>query len=100
MEARLKGGLLGTTVVVRNGSPMLSSDLKKVSSRTARAVVVLGEGSPQESDARAMRVVLGLINGHECPAGHICVEVADVDADHLIKLVGGDITETIVAHEV
>jgi len=99
MEVELEGGLRGTTVVVRKGSPMLTSDLRKVSSRTARSVLVLGEGSPQESDARAMRVVLGLVNGQECPSGHIVVEVADVDADHLIKLVGGDQTETIVAHE-
>jgi hypothetical protein len=52
------GGLRGTRVVVRRGSPFIEADLRKVSARTARAVVLLGEGAPQESDARAMRVVL------------------------------------------
>jgi hypothetical protein len=41
------GGLLGTRVVVRSGSPLLASDLRRVSSRTARAIIVLGEGQPQ-----------------------------------------------------
>ena len=49
-----------------------------------------------------MRVVLGLVNGSEAPRapGFMVVEVADVDSESLISLVGGESTETLVSHEV
>jgi len=46
-------------------------------------VIVLGVGgNPADSDARAMRVVLGLVNGSERPAdGHLVVEVSEGEED-------------------
>ncbi|KAJ6761993.1 ION CHANNEL POLLUX-RELATED [Salix koriyanagi] len=48
-----------------------------------------------ESDARALRTVLSLTGVKEGLKGHIVVELSD-----LVKLVGGDLVETVVSHDV
>lgn len=55
--------------------------------------------SPQ-SDARALRVVLSLTGVKEGLRGHIVVEMSDLDNEPLVKLVGGELIETVVAHDV
>jgi hypothetical protein len=84
---------------------MIVADLKKVSASAARAIIVLAEEGcpPDQSDARSMRLVLSLIGLRENGgglAGHIVVEVQDIDNEHVIQMVGGDSVETIVAHDV
>ncbi|MCO5568791.1 hypothetical protein L7F22_022491 [Adiantum nelumboides] len=54
----------------------------------------------RKSDARALRVVLSLTAVKEGLRGHIVVELSDLDNEPLVKLVGGDIVETVVAHDV
>jgi hypothetical protein len=53
-----------------------------------------------QSDARALRVVLSLTGVKEGLQGHIVVEISDLDNEPLVKLVGGDLVETVVAHDV
>lgn len=53
-----------------------------------------------QSDARALRTVLSLTGVKEGLRGHIVVELSDLDNEILVKLVGGDLVETVVAHDV
>ncbi|PHT52546.1 putative ion channel POLLUX, partial [Capsicum baccatum] len=91
----------GTSVICRSGSPLILADLKKVSVSKARAIVVLAEdGNADQSDARALRTVLSLTEVKEGLRGHLVVELSDLDNEVLVKLVGGDLVETVVAHDV
>lgn len=98
--------------------------MHKVSVSKARAIVVLAEeGNADQvsfsdqpmlflkalpyiiapflqSDARALRTVLSLTGVKEGLSGHIVVELSDLDNEVLVKLVGGDLVETVVAHDV
>lgn len=53
-----------------------------------------------QSDARALRTVLSLTGVKKGLRGHIVVELSDLDNEVLVKLVGGDLVETVVAHDV
>ena len=76
--------LRGTRVVCRTGSTLMQADLRKVSVSTARSIVVLAEGrSAHVCDSRVLRVVLGLCGCHI--AGHIVVEVSDIDNEKLVR---------------
>ncbi|KAI4369202.1 hypothetical protein MLD38_017676 [Melastoma candidum] len=99
--AKMEFDFRGTSVICRSGSPLILADLKKVSVSKARAVIVLAEdGNADQSDARALRTVLSLTGVKEGLRGHIVVELSDLDNEVLVKLVGGDLVETVVAHDV
>ncbi|XP_068665240.1 probable ion channel CASTOR isoform X1 [Aristolochia californica] len=99
--AKMEFDFKGTSVICRSGSPLILADLKKVSVSKARAVIVLAEdGNADQSDARALRTVLSLTGVKEGLRGHIVVELSDLDNEVLVKLVGGDLVETVVAHDV
>ncbi|CAI6000089.1 unnamed protein product [Closterium sp. NIES-65] len=85
----------------RSGSPLVLADLKKVSVSTARSLIVLAEAENADAaDARALRVVLSLTGVREGLRGHIVVELSDLDNEALVKMVGGQQVETVVAHDV
>ncbi|KAI3459848.1 hypothetical protein Pfo_016511 [Paulownia fortunei] len=99
--AKMEFDFRGTSVICRSGSPLILADLKKVSVSKARAIIVLAEdGNADQSDARALRTVLSLTGVKEGLQGHIVVELSDLDNEVLVKLVGGDLVETVVAHDV
>ncbi|KAL6010713.1 putative ion channel sym8 [Asimina triloba] len=99
--AKLEFDMMGTSVICRSGSPLILADLKKVSVSKARAIIVLAaDENADQSDARALRVVLSLTGVKEGLRGHIVVEMSDIDNEPLVKLVGGDLIETVVAHDV
>ncbi|PHT48842.1 hypothetical protein CQW23_13050 [Capsicum baccatum] len=99
--AKMEFDFRGTSVICRSGSPLILADLKKVSVSKVRAVVVLAEdGNADQSDARALRTVLSLTGVKEGLQGHLVVELSDLDNEVLVKLVGGDLVETVVAHDV
>ncbi|KAL5574763.1 hypothetical protein UlMin_016462 [Ulmus minor] len=99
--AKMEFDFKGTSVICRSGSPLILADLKKVSVSKARAIVILAEdGNADQSDARALRTVLSLTGVKEGLRGHIVVELSDLDNEVLVKLVGGDLVETVVAHDV
>uniref|UniRef100_A0A803P0I9 RCK N-terminal domain-containing protein n=1 Tax=Cannabis sativa TaxID=3483 RepID=A0A803P0I9_CANSA len=99
--AKMEFDFKGTSVICRSGSPLILVDLKKVSVSKARAIVILAEdGNADQSDARALRTVLSLTGVKEGLRGHIVVELSDLDNEVLVKLVGGDLVETVVAHDV
>ncbi|KAL4193750.1 hypothetical protein AMTRI_Chr06g178440 [Amborella trichopoda] len=99
--AKMEFDFKGTSVICRSGSPLIIADLKKVSVSKARAIVVLAEdGNADQSDARALRTVLSLTGVKDGLRGHIVVELSDLDNELLVKLVGGDLVETVVAHDV
>ena len=101
----------GTRVICRQGNPLLVNDLRKVSASKAKSIVVLADETvgPDESDARALRVVLSLVGlrdhknedgEREGLEGHIVVEMMDMDNQPLVKMVAADDVETLVAHDV
>lgn len=99
--AKLEFDFMGTSVICRSGSPLILADLKKVSVSKARAIIVLAsDENADQSDARALRVVLSLTGVREALRGHVVVEMSDLDNEPLVKLVGGDLIETVVAHDV
>ncbi|XP_018717564.2 ion channel CASTOR isoform X1 [Eucalyptus grandis] len=99
--AKMEFDFSGTSVICRSGSPLILADLKKVSVSKARAIIVLAvDGNADQSDARALRTVLSLTGVKEGLRGHIVVELSDLDNEILVKLVGGDLVETVVAHDV
>ncbi len=50
-----------TKVVVRSGSPLIISDLKKVSAQTARSITIMATSlDADKSDAAVLRVILSL----------------------------------------
>ncbi|KAG6550567.1 hypothetical protein Mapa_007936 [Marchantia paleacea] len=99
--AKMEFDFMGTSVICRSGSPLIMADLKKVSVSKARAIIVLAEvENADQSDARVLRVVLSLTGVKEGLRGHIVVELSDLDNEQLVKLVGGDLVETVVAHDV
>ncbi|XP_010527695.1 PREDICTED: probable ion channel POLLUX isoform X2 [Tarenaya hassleriana] len=99
--AKLEFDLMGTTVICRSGSPLMLADLKKVSVSNARAIIVLAaDENADQSDARALRVVLSLAGVKEGLKSHVVVEMCDLDNEPLVKLVGGERIETVVAHDV
>ncbi|XP_017975304.1 PREDICTED: ion channel CASTOR isoform X3 [Theobroma cacao] len=89
--AKMEFDFRGTSVICRSGSPLILADLKKV--------LTLIHGLLQ-SDARALRTVLSLTGVKEGLRGHIVVELSDLDNEVLVKLVGGELVETVVAHDV
>ncbi|TXG72687.1 hypothetical protein EZV62_001266 [Acer yangbiense] len=99
--AKMEFDFKGTAVICRSGSPLILADLKKVSVSKARAIIVLAvDGNADQSDARALRTVLSLTGVKEGLRGHIVVELSDLDNEVLVKLVGGVLVETVVAHDV
>nr|ADV78046.1 DMI1 [Dumortiera hirsuta] len=99
--AKMEFDFMGTSVICRSGSPLIMADLKKVSVSKARAIIVLAEvENADQSDARVLRVVLSLTGVKEGLRGHVVVELSDLDNEQLVKLVGGDLVETVVAHDV
>lgn len=99
--AKLEFDFMGTSVICRSGSPLILADLKKVSVSKARAIIVLAsDENADQSDARALRVVLSLTGVKEGLTGHVVVEMSDLDNEPLVKLVGGEMIETVVAHDV
>uniref|UniRef100_A0A7N0VE83 RCK N-terminal domain-containing protein n=1 Tax=Kalanchoe fedtschenkoi TaxID=63787 RepID=A0A7N0VE83_KALFE len=98
---KLEFDFMGTSVICRSGSPLILADLKKVSVSKARAIIVLAsDENADQSDARALRVVLSLTGVREGLRGHVVVEMSDLDNEPLVKLVGGGLIETVVAHDV
>ena len=100
IEHRFKGCMLGTRVLVRNGTPMLMQNLNKVSVQRAKVTIVLAEtgGPVAKSDALSLRQVL-TINAIKNLQGFALVEIRDVDNEPLVKLIGGASVETIVSHD-
>ncbi|XP_027193203.1 probable ion channel SYM8 isoform X2 [Cicer arietinum] len=99
--SKLEFDFMGTSVICRSGSPLILADLKKVSVSKARAIIVLAsDENADQSDARALRVVLSLTGVKEGLRGHVVVEMSDLDNEPLVKLVGGELIETVVAHDV
>ncbi|KAK4359670.1 hypothetical protein RND71_021899 [Anisodus tanguticus] len=99
--AKMEFDFRGTSVICRSGSPLILADLKKVSVSKARAIVVLAEdGNADQSDVRALRTVLSLTGVKEGLRSHLVVDLSDLDNEVLVKLVGGDLVETVVAHDV
>lgn len=88
-----------TRVVCRTGSPFLTTDLEKVAAGAARAVVVLSESDAADSDAMAIRTVLALCQGLPKLSGHVVVELREPDNIPLVRMVGAEQVEPVVAHD-
>jgi hypothetical protein len=95
---------LGSTVVIRTGSPFLPGDMLKVSAGAARSIILLADRAdqaPDESDVMVVRTVLSLrAMGVPMTGGHITAEVCDLDNEELVHMVGDGRVETVVCHDV
>ncbi|OWZ23422.1 Ion channel protein [Phytophthora megakarya] len=96
-----KEELRGTSVIFRTGTPVLSTDLLKVSAHRARSIIIMANssGDADRSDAAILRTVLSLKTLPEL-TGHIVAELRDIDNDPLLRLVGGNDVEILVSHDV
>ena len=94
--------LRGTVVVFRSGSRLRVSDLRFVSCETARSVVAVSSMSlgPDAADAEMLHVGLNLSVLDLDPDARVVLEVRDVDAEALVKLVGGDQAFTVPSHDI
>ena len=92
-----------TKVVFRSGSPLRATDLSRVSATKARSIVILSDygSEPDLADADILRILLTLqtLDGGKLN-GHVVCEVRDIDNEPLVGLVGGDICETVVSHDI
>ncbi|KAH8049278.1 hypothetical protein JL720_15667 [Aureococcus anophagefferens] len=92
--------LRGTKVVLRSGSPMLVPDLAKVSATEARATLILAEpGLADLADAHTLRCTLALLSLPNL-SGHVVAEMRDLDNEPLVRLVGGELIETLTSHDI
>ncbi|GJZ78385.1 ion channel DMI1 isoform X1 [Tanacetum coccineum] len=99
--AKLEFSFMGTSIICRSGSPLILADLKKNLVSKVRAIIVLAaDENADQSDARALRVMLSLTGVKEGLRGHVVVEMSDLDNEPLAKLVGGELIEIVVAHDV
>ncbi|KAK9286930.1 hypothetical protein L1049_015338 [Liquidambar formosana] len=99
--AKLEFDFMGTSVICRSGSPLILADLMKVSVSKARAIIVLAsDENADQRDACTLRVVLSLTGVKEGLKGHVVVEMSNLNNEPLVKLVGGELIETVVAHDV
>ena len=60
-------------------------------------VILSGSGDPDKTDAETLQPPKSLTHAME---GFVVAEVRDVDNEPLVKLVGGNIVETLVSHDV
>lgn len=90
---------LGTTVVFRSGSSLLTSDLDKVSAYSAKSIVILAEKEGEHSDDDTLRCLLALRGMKRGMRGHVVAEVRDAENAPLVQLVGGDMVDTLVSHD-
>jgi len=93
----------GTLFVVRVGSPMLTSDLKKVAASVASSIIILcdDDGDASKADAQVLRTVVALGSAlPQCSPAHIVTQIRDIDCVPLLDLVCGDRIETIVSHDI
>ena len=96
--------LMGTEVIFRSGNPLLESELRRVSTQTARCVISLSSEDldPDEADSTQVRQVLALKAFQEFADSscHVVTEVQDVDNRDLFQLVAPDFAEVIVTHDI
>ena len=92
-----------TKVVFRSGTPLRATDLNRVSATEARSIIILSDygQEPDLADADILRVLLTLQTLDDGKLnGHVVCEVRDVDNEPLVALVGGEVCETVVSHDI
>mmetsp|Transcript_75294 Transcript_75294/g.137488 ORF Transcript_75294/g.137488 Transcript_75294/m.137488 type:complete len:465 (-) Transcript_75294:1725-3119(-) len=91
----------GTRIVFRSGSPLVISDLIRVTVHQARAIIILSSTSDaDQADSDTLRTMLSLRTICDNLKGHVVAEVRGIDNEPLVKLVGGQLVETLVSHDV
>lgn len=96
-----RADLLATEIIVRSGAVLLASELAKVSTANARAVLVTAEpGDADASDASVLRTVLALTGMKSFLQGHVVAEVRDIDNEGLVDVTGRGWIETLVSHDI
>lgn len=99
---------LGTRVVCRSGSPLLASELARVSACDARAIVLLAgadshnDTNADVADATTLRTVVALsrLRDVEGLRGHLCAEVCAIDNVALMRACAGDFLHPLVSHDI
>ncbi|KAH8097249.1 hypothetical protein JL720_134 [Aureococcus anophagefferens] len=74
-------------------------DLAKVSARRRATLILAAPGDPDVADAHTLRCVLAMQSLNYI-SGHIVAEMRDLDNEPLVRLVGGDVIETVTSHDV
>ncbi|KAF0718672.1 hypothetical protein As57867_001545, partial [Aphanomyces stellatus] len=91
---------LGTRVICCVGNPLLTTDLLRVSAHLARSITIMPSDERADvSDANLLRTLLSIQSLPELK-GHVVADVGDVDNNSLLKVVGGNILETVDAKSI
>ena len=71
-----------------------------MSATEARATLILAEpGLADLADAHTLRCTLALLSLNSL-AGHVVAEMRDLDNEPLVRLVGGELIETLTSHDI
>ena len=99
----LSFSLSGTQLVVRNGSGLQASDLYKINIQYARCIILLANmhTTADSSDASTVQTILSIKSLNiDYLCGYLVCEMRDKDNETLAQIVGGDETESLVAHDI
>ena len=93
--------LFGTRVVFRNGSRLRPSDLHKVSTATARAVMVVSDSAlePHTADAEVLQAVLNLSTLRLPSSTNVVAEVRVNTSEAVMHLVSAGRVATVPSHD-
>jgi hypothetical protein len=93
--------LHGTRVVFRSGSRLRVSDLHKVSTETARVVLVISDSrlAPHAADAEVIQVVLSLSTLRLARATNVVAEVRLSESEALLHLVSKGSVAVVPTHD-
>ncbi|KAF0714547.1 hypothetical protein As57867_003809, partial [Aphanomyces stellatus] len=90
----------GTRVICCFGNALLTTELLRVSAHLARSITIMPSDERADvSDANLMRTLLSIQSLPELK-GHVVADVGDVDNNSLLKVVGGNILETVDAKSI
>ncbi len=94
--------LRGTKVVFRTGSRLRVSDLRHVSIESARSVIAVSsmDLSADTADAEMLQTALNLSTLKMSHKAVAVLEVRDIDAEPLMRLVGGEHVHTVTSHDI
>ncbi|KAK9828547.1 hypothetical protein WJX72_000707 [[Myrmecia] bisecta] len=99
----------GSWIVCRSGNPLLGVALSNVTVSTARSIIVLATAdTPEQSDARVLRTVMSLMAQHDHHVqltgvglqGCIVAEVSYLTNEEVVRMVGQNLVETVVSHDI
>lgn len=81
-----------TKIIIRNGSPLESTDIEVVNPHEARSIIILSPDNEENPDTHVIKSVLAITNNkrRKPEKYHIVAEIKDMKNLEAAELVGGD----------